>query len=79
MLIPPSIADHPPSDKLLWCVIACNGPQTKQELVNETAVHQATVYRALDRLRDEGVIQRESADDLRQDRYHSTASVPKQS
>lgn len=51
-----AIADHPPSRKLVYFVLQQHEPATKTALVDETALGSRTVDRAIEDLRDAGLI-----------------------
>ena len=68
-----TIADVPPSAKLVYKVLEYNGPLTQKQIVERSMLSQRTVRDALARLREIGVVSEEVyIPDARQNLYELT-------
>jgi len=71
-----TIADVPPSAKLVYKVLEYNGPLTQKEIVERSMLSQRTVRDALARLRAIDLVSEEVyIPDARQDLYQLTANA----
>lgn len=65
-----SLADLPPSSKLIHKILEHEGELTQQELLAESRLPQRTLRHGIDLLREEGMIDsRPNPDDARQSVY----------
>jgi len=71
--LPDEVEDHPPSDKyVLFALETAGRPLTYTDIANRTRVYGATLSRALDRLAEDDLINRDaSSDDARSYLYTS--------
>jgi len=71
-----TIADVPPSAKLVYKVLEYNGPLTQKEIVERSMLSQRTVRDALARLRAIDLVSEEVyIPDARQDLYQLTTNA----
>jgi DNA-binding MarR family transcriptional regulator len=72
--VPDSLREMPPSSKLVYKVLEHDGPLTQRQLADHSLLPTRTVRYALDRLRDEDIVQeRLYIQDARKRLYHLTA------
>ncbi len=70
-----TIADVPPSAKLVYKVLEYDGALTQKQIVEQSMLSQRTVRDALSRLRDIGVVSEEVyIPDARQNLYELTVA-----
>lgn len=70
-----TIADVPPSAKLVYKVLEYNGPLTQKQIVERSMLSQRTVRDALARLREIGIVSEEVyIPDARQNLYELTVA-----
>ncbi|OVE86003.1 MarR family transcriptional regulator [Natronolimnobius baerhuensis] len=66
---PPSVADLPPSAKLVYKVLEYEGSMTQEEIAAESRLCSRTVRYALGKLEDDFVTSRVCLEDARQSKY----------
>ncbi|MFB6069728.1 MAG: helix-turn-helix transcriptional regulator [Halanaeroarchaeum sp.] len=68
-----SVRDLPPSGKLVLKVLEYNGGLTQKQIVQKSRLSQRTVRDALDRLQDQGIVEKNIyVPDARQNLYTLT-------
>lgn len=72
--VPEPLHDNSPSDRLVYTTLQHQGPQTIDELVEETGLSRSSVERAVKSLCDDGVLKRQP--DLRNPRRHRYITTP---
>lgn len=70
--LPDAVADHPPSDKfVLFAIKTTDGWLSRQDLRRATMLDGGTLYKALSRLLDDGIIERTTdPEDMRRYLYN---------